>query len=281
MTSPCSPAAFLFLLLSSAPVLAQSVVFEERFDGGMPAGWTNIHVSGNDIWTPGYAQVNGTPDMYHEWWCDNGFSWRDNNLVSPPVDLSGLTNVTFYCEQHQQFPGAIDYNAIEVSTDGGQSFTVLQQVTAPPDGFSVIQVSMAAYAGLPSVQIGLHYRGFAANGWSIDNVRILTTNPLLSVQNLVAGSTATLFVRGAEPGNTVHLGISSAGAGPTVTPFGTLNLTQPIRRIAVRTADANGDVTLNLPVPAGLTGRTLYLQAVEIWAGGGGEPSNSLVEVVQ
>lgn len=276
-----SAAAFLFLLVSSTPVLAQNVVFEEGFDGGMPAGWTNIYVSGSDLWAPGFAQVNGTPDFHHQAWCTNGFSFRDNNLVSRPIDLSGLTRATLTFEQFHQYAVSMYFNAVEVSTDGGQTFTVLHQLSAPADGFSVLQLDMDAYAGLPSVRIGFHYRGYAANGWSIDNVRILTSNPLLAIQNLVAGSTATVSVTGAEPGHLVHVGVSLAGPGPTFTPFGPVNLSPPIRRIAVRSADASGNVTLSLPVPPSLAGRTLYAHAVELWAGGGGEPSNSLVQIVQ
>ncbi len=281
MTRRCFSAALL-LLLSSAPAFAQNLVFEERFQAGIPATWTQI-VSGSsvDIWTPGFGRVDGSPDVHHEWFCAHGNFFRDNTLVSPPINLSGLTRATFTCGQFQEFANSIDFNAVEVSTDGGQSFTVIHQVTNPPEGQSVIQVNMDAYAGLPSVQIGFHYTGFIANDWSIDNVRILTSNPLLAIQNLVAGSTATVSVTGAEPGHLVHVGISLAGPGPTSTPFGMVNLSPPIRRIAVRSADALGNVTLSLPVPPSLTGRTLYAHAVELWAGGGGEPSNSLVQIVQ
>jgi len=281
MSSPLSPALAGFLLLASIPVHAQSIVFEERFDGGLPATWTNVPTPTLDPWAPGYTWVNGTPDIHHEWYCHNGFSFRDNNLLSPPINLSGLTRATFTCEQFQQYPLSINYNAIEVTTDGGQNFTVIHQVTAPPAGFSVIQVDMDAFAGLPSVQIGLHYRGTIANDWSIDNVRILTTNPLLAIQNLVAGSTATFDVRGAGPGNTVHFGVSLAGAGPTTTPFGIVNMSPPITRLPVQIANANGSASVDARVPPGLLGRTIWSQAIERFAGGGGEPSNSLVLTVQ
>jgi hypothetical protein len=277
-----SPAAFLILLASSTPVLAQNVVFEEGFQSGIPATWTNIHSgSSSDVWMAGYGAVNGSPDIRHEFYCNHGSAWRDNNLVSPPIDLRGLTRATFTCEQFQQYPLSINYNAVEVSTDGGQTFTVLHQLIAPPAGYSVINVDMDAYAGLPSVQIGLHYRGYVANDWNVDNVRVLTANPLYSIQNLVAGSTATLQVRGAGAGHTVLLGVSFAGAGPVTTPFGAVNMSRPIVRLPIQVADANGEVSLGLRVPAGFTGRTIWSQAIEIWSGGGGEPSNSLVQVVQ
>lgn len=278
----CSAVTLLSLYVSSTWVSAQNVLFEERFDGGIPSAWTNIHSgSSSDVWTAGFALVNSTPDINHEWFCDFGGSWRDNNVVSPPINLSGLTRATFYCEQYQIYPGSIAYNAIEVSTDNGVSFSVLQQVTAPPPGFSVIQVNMDAYAGLPSVRIGLHYRGAIANDWSLDNVRITTSNPLYSIQNLVAGSMATLQVRGAGAGHSVHICASLAGAGPSSTPFGVLNLSSPLVRLPVQIADAGGNVSLIARVPPGLVGTTIYSQAIEMLPGGVGNISNALIQVVQ
>src|SRR5690606_33511610 len=152
----------------------------------------NIHNSTHlDPWHPGSGAVDGTGDAHHEFFCTNGFTMRDNVLLSPVVDLGGVTAAFLEFGQHQQFPASRLYNAVVVTTDGGQSFQVVYQETGTWSGFGFVKIDLSAFAGNANVQVGFHYRGTVANGWSIDNVRI-TTSPLEHVvTNLVAGQNTT------------------------------------------------------------------------------------------
>ena len=75
------------------------------FDAGIPGTWTNIQFGfTGDIWLSGFSLVNGTPDVFHEYFCDYGSFHRDNVLLSPTIDLSGLSKIDFVCQQHQLYP---------------------------------------------------------------------------------------------------------------------------------------------------------------------------------
>jgi hypothetical protein len=274
-------AAALFPLLAPSAARAQTVFFEEKFSAGIPTSWANIHLgSSPDVWLSSSGQVDGTPCVYHEYFCNSGTHFRDNILRSPAIDLSGLSQATFTCAQVQGFAGSIFYNKIEVTTNGGQSYTVIKDLAGSPNGYSDVTADISAFAGLPDVRVALHYKGFVANNWWVDNVRVLTTNPVLRIRHLVAGSTAHIDVHGAVPGATIAIGLSSGG-GPISTPYGPINLSVPIMRLPLLQADPNGDAFYDLAVPAGSGGSTLHGHAVVFAPGGSFDRSNSFAELVQ
>ena len=214
-------------LLAAAP-LAQNPMFEENFDAGIPTSWSNIQLGyTGDIWMPGFDLIDGTPDVFHEAFCDYGLFFRDNILLSPKINLSGLTDATFDCGQFQKYPLMRLYNGIEVTTDGGVTYTKIYEELGTWDGVGTIQADMSAFAGNPSVQVALHYQGTIANDWSVDNFRVTTTSPVLTVTNLVGGASPTLKVIGGDPGQAVVIAFSVTGSGPTATSLGPVNLSPP------------------------------------------------------
>lgn len=268
------------VLLASAS-FAQNVFFEESFDGGIPPTWSNIQLgSSPDLWLPASGQVNGTPCVYHESFCNFGFFFRDSILLSPPIDLSGLSQASFFCEQVQAGAGSMFYNKIEVTTNGGQSYTVIKDLAGSPNGYGTVSANMNAFAGMPSVQVALHYKGTIANDWWADSVTVLTPNPVHTIRSLVGGSTARFEVRGVPPGSRIAIGLS-AGAGPISTPYGQLNLSPPITRLPQLVADQNGVAFYDLFVPGSSSGMTIHSQAVVFFPGGGFDRSNSLASIVQ
>lgn len=84
----------------------------------------------------------------------------------------------------------------------------------------------------------------------------------LAVENLVAGQVATLRTAESDPHETQFVWVSSAGPGTTFLPehLVFLGLAQPLL-VATFPADAAGNGASPLPVPAGLTGLSLWLQA--------------------
>jgi hypothetical protein len=120
-------------------------------------------------------------------------------------------------------------------------------------------------------------------GVQFDNFHIDTPAfaPVYNIANLVAGSTATLTVTGAAAGATVVMAYSLTGAGPTPTVYGDVDMSLPINQLSPVVADATGTAALSKFIPVAALGRTIYSQAVELIAGGGGLLSNSLIEVVQ
>ena len=271
----------LFASTLSVTASAQHLLFEEAFENGIPASWTNIHRSAHiDPWHAGSRQVDGSRDIHHEFFCTNGFTMRDNLLLSPVIDLSGVSRAFFECGQHQQFPTSRLYNAVEITTNGGQSTTVIYQETGTWSGFGTIKADISAWAG-QKVQIGFHYRGVIANGWSVDNVRVTTSPVQHTVANLVQLAQATYTVSGATPGNSIGILVSTAGAGPLPSPWGNVCLAAPIVVLPVLTANASGSASVSFTVPSGTKGIVVYSQAVEISLPATIRITNSLAPAVQ
>ncbi|MGB0951830.1 MAG: hypothetical protein ACPG31_01270 [Planctomycetota bacterium] len=99
----------------------------------------------------------------------------------------------------------------------------------------------------------------------------------LSTPGLIAGAPATFSIVNATASGTVFLGYSLAGNGPTATPYGTADLSAPINNFPPVLADPAGNATINVNVPAGTSGTTVWFQALDL---GAGELSNGIAETV-
>jgi len=103
----------------------------------------------------------------------------------------------------------------------------------------------------------------------VDNLEIVATPTAFTLSGPTpgtAGQTNALDVINATPGGLVVFAGSAAAGTTTVGCTGStlaLDMLQP-RALGQLFADANGDATLSAPAPAFLTGRTVYLQAVDV-----------------
>ena len=93
---------------------------------------------------------------------------------------------------------------------------------------------------------------------------------LLSVSNFTAGQTGSIDVSGSQHGRTILLGYSLAGAGPTSIDMGTLALSPPFTQLPPLVADASGNASMTVNLPAGLAGTTVHLHGAELFSLGGG-----------
>jgi hypothetical protein len=87
----------------------------------------------------------------------------------------------------------------------------------------------------------------------------------LSAPVAIAGAPGQLLADGAWEGDLVAFLGSNTGLGSTPTPYGfDLGIDAPIHQLGNGIADANGQVGLTtLPIPARMSGRTVWVQAVE------------------
>ena len=151
----------LSLFLGSA--LGQTVLLTEDFSSGIvpPAGWTENNNGTSAGWEP-------TPTGMA--WHDDFFNPNDNWLISPVVDCSSVSQLFFHADQIVRFASYRDRHAIEISVDGGTTFTTVVDDQAP-DGSSVLTVDMTALgAGQSSVVIAVHYVGDFGSEWTVDNI---------------------------------------------------------------------------------------------------------------
>lgn len=274
--------SILALAAITAPTRAQNILFAEDFDAGLPPTWVHFTLDVPiDPWSAGVSPVNGSPDIFHEWFCDRGGLNRRNIVMSPSIDLRGLWRASFQCKQHQLYPTLRSYNLVQVSTDGGQTLTTLYSETGTWSGPGAIQLSLDAYAGLGDVRIAFQYEGAIANEWRIDDVRVTTPQPLLDLNSLNVGTNATFDLRGASPFGLAVFAYSIQGGGPLTTPFGPVGLTPPIETLSLSVADGNGAATATLPIPAAALGITLWAQAAELRADGSVELSRHTSGTIQ
>ena len=89
-------------------------------------------------------------------------------------------------------------------------------------------------------------------------------DPHLSVSVMEAGAPTTLTAEGCDPTSRVLFAYSLAGPGPTSTPFGSVDLSVPIKQLGSVTCDSQGRATKTKTLPPNASGLTVYLQAAEI-----------------
>ncbi|MHC4381113.1 MAG: choice-of-anchor J domain-containing protein [Planctomycetota bacterium] len=265
---------------------ASSQVLSEDFSSGVPpTGWTTIDLAGagafgwvNDIWTPQLRAMHDYDFLLP----------ADTLLVTPVMDLSASTNtiLSFLSETewvdfmaHHPFALSDGVSTVEISLDGGATWTVIWTDDVLVDLTPVTRfVDLSAYDGMSNVQLAFRYFGLDAHTWWVDDVVVDNDGtPVYAITGLVAGGFATFQVIGATPGGTVLIGYSSAGAGPTATPFGAVDMSAPIRQFPTLVADPTGTADFSVNIPPGAVGVTLYTQGVDL---GSGILTNSLAETV-
>lgn len=275
-----NPTLGLCWLLCGGIVCAQNVLFEERFDRGIPAEWMQLQRGiGPDRWLAGTNPVTGSADAYHEYFCNHGQLFRDNLLVTPPIGLRGLSQATLVFDDHQILPTWRLYNGVRASLAGGP-FVPIHVVTRNTGGIVTVRIDLTPLLGHDDVRFAFHYQGDIANEWRIDNVLVTTLQPVLQLTNLAAGRAAQVSLRG-TPGNACFVGFSFSGPGPLATPVGQLLLTPPVELLPLVVLDGAGTWSMSLPIPAGLTGVPLWSQAAMVTPGNTVHWSNARFDPVR
>jgi len=211
------------------------------------------------------------------------------NAMVLGIDGSSMSGMNLDFQGYDAGEEGNDFDGIWVSSDGAEWYLVSDQWQTLIVLDSVwTAITDLDLTGTPVDTTGNFYVMFGQednfpyndlDGVGIDDINIDGTGIAFnySITNLVAGSTATFSVDGGTPFGTILVAYSLTGAGPTTTPYGAVDMSAPISTLATLTADVNGDANLSPSVPAGLTGVTLYTQAVDLTAG---LLTNSLAEVI-
>lgn len=104
---------------------------------------------------------------------------------------------------------------------------------------------------------------------------VLGIGPTLTVTQGEPGGYMEIEVSGMQTGSQCIVLVSSLGPGPTVTPYGTVQVTAPFRRTPLF-PEMGGSFSWTNTIPEGAIGVTFYMQAVEMQAGGGIVVSNAM-----
>lgn len=152
----------IFALLTQLAT-AQSVYLDEGFDSGSfpPAGWVEQNNGVSLGWESGPSRA-----VHADWYGAN-----DNRLVTPSMDFSVGSVFALHLTHDQLFARYRDQNEIELSLDGGTTFTPVYSIDTQVDADGIIlDLDLSAWGGQPDVQLGFRYLGDFANEWCLDEV---------------------------------------------------------------------------------------------------------------
>ena len=156
-------------------------VLSESFDAGViPPGWTVQTVSGVswEVLTGadpcGFFDGNrtGGSGPYAIVNSNCGFSFDDTYLVTPPIDLSSISNAAIRWANDFIDTGFGDIAEVDVSTDGGATWTNVWKAPGGVPGPGTITADMSFAAGHAAVQARFHYQMFFGFWWQVDDVTI-------------------------------------------------------------------------------------------------------------
>jgi len=171
--------------LLSASAFSQTSIYTQDFEGGtQPSQWGQTTAATDGGWkfgvagtvssqyftVPAHTQMAGTND-------DACNCTKDNDLLfTDTIDLTGATGTTllkfesFYFGATYQ--GATEVATVEVSTDGGASYSVLETLVGN-ENWEGIVVDLSNYAG-NNIVLGFRYNdgGGWLYGWAIDDLEI-------------------------------------------------------------------------------------------------------------
>jgi hypothetical protein len=152
------------IALAPAAASAQQTFLEEDFANGVPpVGWTQVNNGVSIGWEDG-----GGFALHQDW-----FGSNDNALRTPVLDLMSAGDAWLHFSYTTQFAAFGTAQEIEVSTDGGLSFTVVEDLLLLGEQTDRRRsVDLGAYAGLASVQLSFRYRGDNGSRWSLDDLAV-------------------------------------------------------------------------------------------------------------
>ncbi|MBK6344597.1 MAG: carboxypeptidase regulatory-like domain-containing protein [Bacteroidales bacterium] len=160
-----------------------AIAVAEDFEGAVfpPAGWQAL----TQNTTGWYATTNGSSSSFaipaHTKYAvtnddaDNGDGCCDY-LITPEMDWSNLPSYRLNFASY--YDGSFSQSAyVEISTDAGATWTVINSLTPAPGSWQNIEIDLAQFSGasgLGSVWLAFHAddNGEWASGWAVDDIQI-------------------------------------------------------------------------------------------------------------
>ena len=199
------------------------LALDEGFDAGtLPAGWA-VNTASGAAWE---VVTGGDPCGQFDGNRTGGsgpyalvsssciFDPTDSLLVTGPIDLSGRTGAAIQWANDFINLDSGTQGAVDVSIDGGTSWTNVWQAPGdlPGPGTQIADMSFAA--GQPNVKARFHYQGVWAWWWQVDDVEVGTFACTPIPGGLVVGTVGDANTGNALNGATVR---NLAGGAPTAT----------------------------------------------------------------
>ena len=201
-------------------------VFSESFDAGViPPGWT-VETSSGEPWkvltgadpcSGGFPEGNQTGGS-GPYAIANGLCtfFEDSYLVTPPIDLSSIGNAAIRWANDFLDGGSGDTAEVEVSIDGGTSWTSVWKASGSIPGPGTITADMSFAAGHANVRVRFHNSAFFGLWWEVDDVAIGPVACVSLPGGLVVGTVSS-----------ANTGLGLSGATVTALADGSSTTTAP------------------------------------------------------
>lgn len=235
----------------AAPLAAQTAL-NETFSYSStltfpPTGWSNVNNNGGQWpgWEEVAIQTNSTQATFltadaavHDDQLSG--STNDYTLITPTLDLAayGTPQLNFLSELYyaawmanNPSPNGDGVSTIELSTDGGATWTVEWTDVNTVNGVYPTTVDLAGYSGQAAVELGFRYYGTYAHGWVVDDAIVdnggAPVGPGLSVSGTCPG-VQNANASGMTAGGPVAFYYALAAGSTTIPSGGCAGLTLPV-----------------------------------------------------
>jgi subtilisin family serine protease len=195
----------------NAPGYALDTFLSEDFDDPTtPAGWTVVKRNASGAqWAfddPG-GRDNLTGGTGGFAIADSDFAGSgtttDTDLITPVLDLTGVAAPMLRFNSDFRDIGSEDFTDVDVTTDGGATWTNVYHQVDSRRGPTVEEVALGPAANQSAVQLRFHYFGTWDWWWEIDNVRVVNRSCDPVPGGLVVGFTTDALTAAPLNGVTV------------------------------------------------------------------------------
>ena len=159
---------------AEGPLTGLATLLEENFDGDdMPTGWSIMGL-GTGNWFVNNEHYAGGDANEMLLYYDPSFDGI-SRLVTPPIDLTGITEVTFTFKHTLDYFGDSNTLGIATSSDGGTTWNVGWNNTYSGDASETVsEVISTSDMGNANVQFCIYYNGnsYNINYWYFDDITI-------------------------------------------------------------------------------------------------------------
>lgn len=184
------------------------------------------------------------------------------------VDGDGVPDIMVGSDRYYQSGGYTGMGRVFSGVNGEE---IRRFSPSSPDGragLGVCGLGDLNGDGLGEWAVGAPSENF--NGMDSGSVYILDGALLglhYAVENWVPGQQASFRVKGGTPLGVARLGYSLTGGGPTFTIYGDVAMTAPISLLASINLDAQGQGAFQQTLPLGISGLTVWSQALDLSSG--------------
>ena len=231
-----SVAAFLALGLTSNAQWTEN--FETTVGTALPTGWAQTVAAGAVIsdsvgWNSGTNTTLGSTDFpmfpHTRYVAVNddkraGANNTNSFLTSPTFSLgTGNWWLKFDCSYlGRTFSSATESAKVEISTDGGTTWTVVSTLTGNANfWWEMRHINLTAYAGMSNLMLGFRYNdgGGWLYGWGIDDIEVFSPASNDIALTAIAPATGSPNSYGVGGANITVQGQVFNNGGTTITSF--------------------------------------------------------------